>query len=374
MSKQVPGFWRQGDGFKYFLPQPINRSFIWNDRRIDLLLSEANHWLGELNAYSTIVPNVDFFIKMHVVKEATESSKIEGTKADVTDAVLPEQEVAAEKRDDWEEVQRYIAAMNFAIEELGRVPLSMRLLKDAHRILLTNVRGKHKQPGEIRKSQNWIRGTSPRDAVFVPPNHDAVPELLSDLQKFWHNKELLLPALIKIALGHYQFESIHPFLDGNGRIGRLLITLQLVEAGLLQKPTLYLSEFFEKRRALYEDGLMLVREKGDFDRWLLFVLEGMVTTAKNGVETFKKIMTLRAKYDQTILAIGRRAQHGSKLIQYLFASPITDVKRAADACEISFNTANSLLLSLAQKGMLREVTGSSRNRLFSLYEYLDLFK
>lgn len=374
MPKLNTGVWRQGNEYKYFLPEQINKTFSWHDRRIDLLLSEANRWLGELNAYSTIVPNVDFFIQMHVIKEATESSKIEGTKADVTDAVLPEQEVAIEKRDDWMEVQRYIEAMNFSIEELKRIPLSMRLMKEAHKILLANVRGEQKQPGEIRKSQNWIRGTSPKDAVFVPPSHEHVPELLDDLQKFWHNKELALPALIKIALGHYQFETIHPFLDGNGRIGRLLITLQLVEAGLLQRPTLYLSEFFEKRRALYEDGLMLVREKGDFDRWLLFVLEGVITTAKNGVETFRKIMALRARYDETILALGSRAQYGNKLLQHLFGSPITDVKRAADACEISFNTANTLLLLLVDKGVLKEMTGSSRNRLFSLHKYLELFK
>lgn len=374
MANRIPGVWRNGDGYKYFIPELINKSFKWQDRHIDLMVAEASRLLGELNAYSTIVPDVDFFIRMHVVKEATESSKIEGTKADVTDAVLPEEEVAIEKRDDWEEVQRYIVAMNYAIDELKQTPLSMRLLKEAHRILLTNARGKHKQPGEVRRSQNWIRGTSPKDAVFVPPIHEELPQLLDDLQKFWHNKELSLPMLIKIALGHYQFETIHPFLDGNGRIGRLLITLQLVEAGLLEKPTLYLSEFFEKRRALYEDGLTLVREKGDFDRWLVFFLAGVITTANNSIGTFRKIMALRKKYDGIIFTLGARAENGSKLLLHLFSSPIIDVKKAAAVCDVSFNTANTLLLQLTEKEILREITGSSRNRLFILREYLDLFK
>lgn len=374
MSRKTPGYWRQDKDYKYFLPDLINRPFSWQDKRIDLLLNEGSRLLGELNAYSTIVPNVDFFIRMHVVKEATESSKIEGTKADVTDAVLPEQEVAIEKRDDWGEVQRYIMAMNFAIDDLQKVPLSMRLLNGAHKILLTNVRGKHKQPGEIRRSQNWIRGTSPKDAVFVPPAHEHVPVLLDDLQRFWHNEDLSLPILLKIALGHYQFETIHPYLDGNGRIGRLLITLQLVEANLLEKPTLYLSDYFQKRRALYEDGLMLVREKGDFEHWIVFFLEGVVATAKSSIETFRKIMALRKRYDTIMFSLGRKAENGNTLLLHLFSEPIIDVKKAASVCGVSFNTANSLLSQLVEKGVLREMTGLSRNRLFSLHEYLNLFK
>ncbi len=374
MPKHLAGIWRQRKDYRFFLPETINKPFVWQDRRIDLMVEEASRLLGELNAYSTIVPNVDFFIRMHVIKEATESSKIEGTKADVTDVVLPEQEVSIEKRDDWKEVQRYIEAMNFSIDELKRLPLSMRLLRDAHRILLTDVRGKHRQPGDVRQSQKWIRGTSPKDAVFVPPSHEEVPALLDDLQKFWHNKDLSIPVLLKIALGHYQFETIHPFLDGNGRIGRLLITLQLVEADLLDKPTLYLSAFFEKRRALYEDGLMLVREKGEFERWILFFLEGVATTATNGIDTFRKIMALRKKYDDVIFSLGSKARNGNALLLHLFSAPVIDVKQAAEACDVSFNTANTLLLQLTENKILREMTGSSRNRLFALWEYLDLFR
>lgn len=373
MTQKIPGNWRKGDEYVYFMPDPINKTYHWQDREIDVLLSKANHLLGELNAYSTIVPDVDFFIQMHVIKEATQSSKIEGTKADVTDAVLPEQEVAIEKRNDWGEIQNYVSAMNHSIGSLDKVPLSMRLLCDAHKILLSGVRGTQKKPGEIRRSQNWIRGTNPQNAVFVPPIHNEVGPLLSDLEKFWHNKELTIPILAKIAMGHYQFETIHPFLDGNGRIGRLLITLQLVEAGLLEKPTLYLSDFFEKRRALYEDNLMLVRQKGSMDRWVRFFLEGIHDTAKNGIETFKKIMELRKKYDQTIFTLGSRAENGQKLLLHLFSDPIVDVKTIAETCDVSFNTANALLLALVKKGILREKTGSSRNRLFSLWEYLKLF-
>ncbi len=199
MEAKIPGIWRKGDGYMYFVPDPINKPIQWKDKRIDVLLTDASRLLGELNAYSTIVPDVDFFIKMHVIKEATQSNKIEGTRADVTDAVLPEDEVVAAKRDDWEEIHNYVSAMSYAITELQTLPLSLRLLKSTHKILMSNVRGKEKQPGEIRHSQNWIRGTSPQDAVFVPPHHEEVQTLLSDLEKFWHNKDLPLPLLVKIA-------------------------------------------------------------------------------------------------------------------------------------------------------------------------------
>ena len=374
MNIFIAGKYRQQGGYQSFTPSFINCRFVWKNPQIDVLLEQAVRLLGELNAYADLIPDVNFFIEMNVIKEATDSNRIEGTKTELDDVLLPQEEINPEKRDDWDEVQNYIKAMNFAIAKLPNLPLSMRLLKNVHKILMSGVRGRHRDPGEIRRNQNRIGGSSLADAVFVPPSPAELPELLGDLEEFWHNQSLQIPELIKIAITHYQFETIHPFMDGNGRCGRLLIVLQLINAAMLRKPVLYMSTFFEKNRAFYYDALTMVRKSNDLEQWIAFFLNGVAETAQNGLETFREIIALRREYDNKILTLGSRAKNAQKLLILMYANPIINVKSVEIGLDIGFSSANRLLKSLSELGILIEVTGYSRNRLFVLEKYLNLFR
>ena len=367
------GQWKKRYQYKSFEPVPVNHEWTWEDPTINTLLEQATRALGELNAFSLIVPDVDLFIELHVLKEAQTSSKIEGTQTGIDEALMPEEQIRPEKRDDWREVHNYIEAVNTAIAKLQTLPLSNRLLKQTHAILMQGVRGEHKQPGEFRTSQNWIGGSNLSDATFIPPHHDGVAELMGDLEKFWHNEEIAVPHLVRAAISHYQFETIHPFLDGNGRIGRLLIPLYLVSHGLLAKPSLYLSDFFERNRASYYDALMQVRVSNDLIHWVRFFLNGVAQTATKGREIFSQILTLRTEVEQAVLGLGKRAPTVRSALNLLYRKPIVSAADVAETLEVSTPTANAAINSLIKLNILTEVTGQQRSRIYVFDRYLKLF-
>ena len=373
-KKFLAGSWKQQYQYKSYCPALVNQEWSWEDPRINVLLENATRALGELNAYSKIVPDVDLFIQMHILKEANTSSRIEGTKTHIEDDVLSVEEVAPEKRDDWQEVQNYVAAMNNAVKALESLPLSMRLLKDTHATLLAGARGEKKTPGEFRRSQNWIGGSSPVDAVFVPPHHDDMPDLLSDLEKFWHNEQINVPKLIRAALTHYQFETIHPFQDGNGRIGRLLIPLYFISNRLLDKPSLYMSAHLEKYRDQYYDALMRVRTSNDIGHWCRFFLQAVIDTAEQGKITFQKILALRQEMDSAVFKLGRRAENARSLIRHLYKSPWITLPMIEKILQIKRNPARALLTGMQELSLLEEITGFKRNRIFLFRRYVDIFK
>lgn len=368
------GSLKKGYQYSYFLPEKINHSFIWTDGSINELLEKASLLLGELNSFSRFVPDTDMFIKMHIYKEAIESNKIEGTRTNIEEALHEEKDIDPDEHDDWVEVNNYVNAMNEAIKELTRLPLSNRLIRLTHKILLSGVRGEKKSPGEFRRSQNWIGGATPATALYVPPIETEVPDLIADFEMFLHNRELKIPHLIRIAIAHYQFETIHPFLDGNGRTGRLLITLYLVSNGILEKPLLYLSDFFEKNRSLYYDHLTFVHTKNALGDWLKFFLTGVIQTSENGVKTLKEIADLKKNIEKEIMeSLGKRTKNGYTLLNGLFHKPVLTSKDVQLITDLTPKASNDLIQAFMDLHILKEKTGYSRNRIFVFDDYIKLF-
>ncbi|WP_419802038.1 Fic family protein [Mucilaginibacter sp.] len=374
MKSFKAGLYTNQGYYKSFQPNLINRDWKLEDMEIISLLSKADRELGRLDMFSDYIPNLNLFIQMHVTKEATQSSKIEGTQTNMEEALLAKEDVPLDKRDDWDEVQNYIQAMNYGIERLETLPFSSRLIKDTHGILLQGVRGEQKQPGNFRTSQNWIGGATISDAVFVPPVHTSIADLMSDIEMFAHNETIFLPEILKIALIHYQFETIHPFLDGNGRIGRLFITLYLVSKGILKKPILYLSDFFEKNRTLYYDNLMRAREKNDISRWFKFFLVGVTETARSGIQTFDQILQLQKKTEAKIASLGSRALNAQKVLNYLYQKPIVNSAMIGKITGLSAASAYKLADDLEKLKIFEEITGGQRGRLYVFQDYLNLFR
>ncbi len=360
--------------YKSFQPNPINKPWVLDNMELLKLLGQADRELGRLDMYSEYIPNINLFISMHVLKEATQSSKIEGTQTNMDEALLEREDVPVNKRDDWDEVQNYITAMNQAIKKLDQLSFSTRLIKETHKILLQGVRGKHKLPGEFRQSQNWIGGASINDAIFIPPVHTSINDLMSDIEHFVHNDKQYFPELLKIALVHYQFETIHPFLDGNGRVGRLLITLYLVNKNILKKPILYLSDFFERNRTHYYDNLMRSREKNDITQWFKFFLVGVIETARNSIDTFDNLMKLQKQVEEKIQTLGSRASNAQKIINYLYHRPMIDVSNVSEVTALSAASAYKLVADLEKFGILKEVTGGKRGKMYIFDNYLKLFR
>jgi Fic family protein len=368
------GGYQQGYDYKYFVPSKINQTWILSDPQLQHLLGEADRAVGALSAYSEAVPDVDYFIRMHLSKEATQSSRIEGARTNIEEVFLDEQDIDPERRDDRNEVINYISASNRTIAKLDEYPLCNRLMKDAHEILMQGVRGQQKLPGEFRSSQNWI-GVNLKNAIFVPPHHSLVVELMGDLELFLNN-DTSAPHLIKVAIAHYQFETIHPFLDGNGRLGRLMIALYLSSFKLLHKPALYLSDYFERNKTEYIDRMMAVRLSNNMKEWLVFFLQGTLETAQNSIQVLKDVVALKSRLEATFLPVfsPRRQEGAQALMRHLYQTPVVTVKGVAELLDIQSNTAAALIRDFEKHGVLTLLSSKKRNRSYGFSEYMSLFK
>jgi len=359
---------------KAFVPPPLPPEPPVRMDRLYRLLEKANRAIGRLDGVTSILPDTPLFLYMYVRKEALLSSQIEGTQSSLSDLLLFESDEApGAPLDDVQEVSNYVAAMSHGLDRLRKgFPLSLRLIREIHEILLSRGRGSTKQPGEFRRSQNWVGGTRPGNAIFVPPPPDLVPNLMGDLERFIHEETPEIPVLIKAGLVHVQFETIHPFLDGNGRLGRLLITFLLCAQGILREPILYLSLYFKSHRRHYYDLLQRVRELGDWETWLEFFLEGVAETSVQATDAAREILNLFEVDRRRIEKLGRPAASALRVHQLLQQKPIIAIPDASQRLGISPPTISKSIQHLEHLGILREITGKQRGRVFVYDNYLNI--
>ena len=372
IAQRAGRYIQQPTGYRAFMPEPLPPvpPVAW-DGEMQRLLSDADRDLARLDALAALLPNPDLFVAMYVKQEAVLSSQIEGTQSTLEDVLAFEAEHATERQPhDVAEVVNYVRAMNYGIRRLTELPLSLRLIKEIHAELMRGVRGQEKSPGEFRISQNWIGGVSPSNAAFVPPPAYALMDAIGAFERFIHEHTHDVPVLVRCALAHAQFETIHPFLDGNGRVGRLLITFMLVEAKALSLPLLYLSIYLKANRSEYYDRLMNVRLKGDWEGWVKFFLRGVSETARLASDTGLDIIKLRERFRERFQWV----PYALRLLDSLYKQPYVDIKQAATIMACSFVTANRVVADLVEAGALKEITGQSRNRVFRYEPYLKLFE
>jgi Fic family protein len=371
------GTWvKQGTGYRAFIPAPLPpEPPVLVDEEMVRLLSIADRALGRLDGVASVLPNPDLFVAMYVRQEAVLSSQIEGTQSTLEDVIQFELGADGERfPQDVEEVVNYVRAMNYGLGRLGNLPLSLRLIREIHTQLMAGVRGSHRSPGEFRVSQNWIgpAGSTLQDASFVPPPVPDMTEALGNLEKFLHERDSL-PVLLQAGIAHAQFETIHPFLDGNGRVGRLLITFLLCEREVLQRPLLYLSHYLKAHRSEYYDRLMAIRNDGNWEGWLKFFLRGVHEVSRSATETARRILLLRENHRQLVVARLGSTPHAPRLLDVLYQQPIVNVRTVERRLGCTYVTANKLVENFASLGILEEVTGGRRNRLYRYTDYLSLF-
>ena len=368
---------RQTADYRAFLPAPLPPDPpVRIEGELQALLSAADLSVGRLDGSIQTLPNPDLFVFMYVRNEAVLSSKIEGTQSSLQDVLAAEAKVLARNRpQDTNEVFNYIDAMRYGLDRLTALPVSVRLICEIHAKLMSGVRGSHLTPGELRASQNWIGppGCTLREAAFVPPPPHEVPDALGKLETFLHGSDEL-PVLIRIGMAHAQFETIHPFLDGNGRVGRLLITFLLCERKVLGKPVLYLSHFFERQRQAYYERLQAVRDSGDWEEWLAFFLRGVLDVSAQAADTARRILALREKHRGMVTErLGNAAGNGHRVLEHLYENPIVSVANVQRLIGKTYETANNLVARMTDCGILHELTGQARNRVFSYRDYIALF-
>lgn len=378
MQRQTGVWLRQTEGYTAFIPSdlPPEPAIVFDEEMRDLL-SQADRALGRLDGSIEALPNAELFVLMYVRKEAVLSSQIEGTQASLGDVLEAEAKLFDPLRpDDTEEILNYVEALNFGLKRLEELPLSLRLLREIHQRLMNGVRGQHATPGEFRRSQNWIgaSGASLNTASFVPPPPHELNRLLGSFERYLHDESGSLPLLVQLGLIHAHFETLHPFLDGNGRMGRLLITFCLCQRKTLSKPVLYLSHFFKRHRSRYYDLLQSTRVDGDWEQWLKFFLRGVTEVANEATDTAKKIVSLREAHRAILVEeLGRGAANGLKLLEWLYQRPVFSVAHVAALLEISTQAANTLTEKLTRLELVEETTGNKRNRVFRYQPYVSLF-